>query len=121
MINKRFVLFILLILLVFGILVVFVFDIDCVFKSVFGIPCPGCGLTRGFRSLFRGDIVSAFSYNILTIPIFLFFVVLIILFVFDIFEKSDYVSKYLLFFVKYYYILIFFVLISFGVNVIRGI
>lgn len=121
MINKKFVLFILLILLVFGILVVFVFDIDCAFKSVFGIPCPGCGLTRGFRSLFKGDIVSAFSYNILTIPIFLFFVILLILFVIDMFKKRNYVSRYLLFFVKYYYVLILFVLISFGVNVIRGI
>ena len=63
-----------------------------------------------------------FSFIVITISLLAYLTkLLIILFVIDILEKSDYVSKYLLFFVKYYYILIFFVLISFGVNVIRGI
>lgn len=121
MINKKFVLFIFLILLVFGILVVFVFDVDCIFKSIFGISCPSCGLTRGFRALFSGDIVGAISYNILTIPIFIFFVIFVILFVVDFFRNSDYVSRYLLFFGRHYVLLIICVIISFIVNNIRGI
>lgn len=119
--DKKFILLIFLILLVFGVLVVFVFDVDCLFKSIFGISCPGCGLTRGFRALFRGDIVSAFSYNILTIPIFLFLVILVILFIIDILSNRDFTSKYLLFFTKYYYILIILVIISFIVNNVKGI
>ena len=119
--NKKFILLIFLILLVFGILVVFVFDVDCLFKSIFGIACPGCGLTRGFRALFHGDLYSAFSYNILTIPIFLFLVILVILFIIDILSNRDFTSKYLLFLTKYNYILIILVIISFIVNNVKGI
>ena len=119
--DKKFILLIFLILLVFGVLVVFVFDVDCLFKSIFGIPCPGCGLTRGFRALFRGDIVSAFSYNILTIPIFLFLVIFLVLFVIDTLCNRNFVSRYLLFVSKYYYILIILVIISFVFNNLRGI
>lgn len=119
--NHKFILLILTILLVFGILVVFVFDVNCLFKSVFSIPCPGCGLTRGFRCLFKGDIIGAFEYNILVIPIFLFLVILVFIFIFDIVKKKNYLEKYLLFFRKYYVVLIVLVIISFIVNIIRGI
>lgn len=110
-----------MILLVFGILVVFVFDVNCLFKSIFSIPCPGCGLTRGFRSLFEGDIFEAINYNILTIPIFLFLVGLVILFFIDIFKKTVYMERYLSFFGRHYLILIFMVFVSWVVNIIKGI
>lgn len=119
--DKKFILLIFLILLVFGVLVVFVFDVDCLFKSIFGIPCPGCGLTRGFRALFYGNFKEAFFYNILTIPIFLFLVIFLVLFVIDILCNRNFVSRYLLFFTKYYYILIILVIISFVFNNLRGI
>ncbi len=38
-------------------------DVPCYFKSIAGIPCPGCGLTRAFLSLLYGDIASAFFYH----------------------------------------------------------
>ena len=31
----------------------------CVFRSVFGVDCPGCGITRSVMSLFAGDISGA--------------------------------------------------------------
>ena len=77
--EKKQILFIFLILLVFGILVVFIFDVNCIFKSITSIPCPGCGLTRGFRSLFKGNLIEAEQYNILTIPIFIFLLIAAIL------------------------------------------
>lgn len=110
-----------MILLVFGILVVFVFDVNCVFKSVFGIACPGCGLTRGFRELFSGNLVGAFKYNILTIPIFLFLLGTMVLFLFDVFLKRDYLIKYFNFFGRYYIYVIVLVFLSFLINIIRGI
>ncbi len=42
-------------------------DVPCYFKATLGIPCPGCGLTRAFFSLFKGDPASAFFYH----PLFL--------------------------------------------------
>ncbi len=44
----------------------------CIFKMIFGRPCPGCGMTRAFWALFHGDINSALAFNwkiILVAPI----------------------------------------------------
>lgn len=46
----------------------------CVFHSATGLWCPGCGLTRGFHQLFRGDVVAALGFN-LFVPIVLVAVV----------------------------------------------
>ena len=40
-------------------------DITCVFLKMFGIPCPGCGMTRALLSLLKLDFYSAAKYNIL--------------------------------------------------------
>ncbi|MGM9878602.1 MAG: DUF2752 domain-containing protein [Bacilli bacterium] len=106
--RYKFILFMFLILLVFGILVVFVFDVNCLFKTIFNIPCPGCGLTRGFRALFKGDFALAFNYNILTIPIFLFLLGCMFLMIFDLLKKTNYLEKYLSFFAKHYLVIIFY-------------
>lgn len=37
--------------------------IPCGIKFIFGIPCPSCGITRAYLSLFKGDIGSAFLYH----------------------------------------------------------
>lgn len=110
-----------MILLVFGILVVFVFDINCLFKSYLSIPCPGCGLTRSFRCLFKGDIVGALNYNILSIFIFIFLILLFIFLIIDFIKKSNYLDRYMHFFVKYYWCIIILVIISWIINIIRDI
>jgi hypothetical protein len=38
-----------------------------------GFYCPGCGLTRGFHSLFHGDVVDALDYNLFVPFFFLLF------------------------------------------------
>jgi hypothetical protein len=35
----------------------------CLFKDIFGIPCPGCGITRAFLFLGHGDLRSALELN----------------------------------------------------------
>lgn len=35
----------------------------CIFKFVFGHPCPGCGMTRAFWALLHGEIDSAIAFN----------------------------------------------------------
>lgn len=43
----------------------------CPLYALTGLACPGCGLTRGFHSLFHGDILGALDYNAL-LPMFAF-------------------------------------------------
>ena len=33
---------------------------NCPIKALFGLPCPGCGMTRAVLSLLRGDVAGAF-------------------------------------------------------------
>lgn len=119
--NNKKIFLIFLILLVFGILVVFVFDVNCVFKTITGIPCPGCGLTRGFRMLFKGHLLSAEKYNILTIPIFIFFVCSLVLMIIDFLKKTNKTEGFLKLLSKHYLVIISMLLISFITNIIRGI
>ena len=35
----------------------------CVFGSVLGINCPGCGMTRAYRELLHLNLVGAFRFN----------------------------------------------------------
>ena len=53
--------------------------IPCLFRSITGIPCPGCGLTRAWRSALLGDVSSAFRWH----PMFWSVPVLAVYIVFD--------------------------------------
>lgn len=35
----------------------------CVSRTMLGVPCPGCGMTRSFAALIRGDLLSAVILN----------------------------------------------------------
>ena len=37
--------------------------IPCIWRSITGYPCPGCGLTRSLASMSHFDIVSAVRFN----------------------------------------------------------
>ena len=37
----------------------------CPMRLIFGIPCPGCGLTRSFCAIARGNLSAAFGYHAL--------------------------------------------------------
>lgn len=36
---------------------------SCIPKQIFGMPCPGCGITRAYVHLFQFRIVEAFWYH----------------------------------------------------------
>lgn len=38
-------------------------DTTCIYHYLFGVMCPGCGLTRAWLSFFGMDIKKAFDYN----------------------------------------------------------
>jgi len=52
----------------------------CIFKNIFGIECPGCGMTRAFLSILHFEFDKAIAYNWkcvfvfpLTVIIYLYF------------------------------------------------
>ena len=46
--------------------------VTCIFKSVTGISCPACGMTRAFLAIFQFDFLAATWQNLLSIPLFCF-------------------------------------------------
>ncbi len=43
----------------------------CGFRRLFGVPCPGCGLSRSFVFLAHGQVLEAFRANWMGPPLFL--------------------------------------------------
>lgn len=50
-------------LLVFGGLAVYGLLFGCLFRWLFGVSCPGCGLTRATLAALRLDFQAAFHYH----------------------------------------------------------
>ena len=53
----------LILFIIYSVLTTEFFGSACPFFLLFGIPCPGCGMTRAYLALFHGDIVQAFSMH----------------------------------------------------------
>lgn len=45
--------------------------LPCPFRTLTGLWCPGCGLTRATHYLFRGDVMQALRYNLFVVVILL--------------------------------------------------
>lgn len=45
----------------------------CPFRAITGIPCPGCGLTRSFMAIARGDFENALRMHLFGPVLFLAF------------------------------------------------
>ena len=116
-----------ILLLIFGISFIWIvtsgiINVNCLFKSLFKIRCPGCGLTRSFRAIFNLDFYSAFNYNAFGIPLFIIGVVIIISMIIDIIKNKNKTIIYIFnFFKKYYIIIIIILIITIIINNIKGI
>ena len=42
----------------------------CVYSNLFGVRCPGCGITRATANLLRGNFIRAWEYNKLGVMLF---------------------------------------------------
>lgn len=54
----------------------------CIFHSLTGYHCPGCGTQRAFHAIIHGNIVSALSYNllfVLLLPVIIYFLLYFII------------------------------------------
>ena len=51
-----------------------IIEVPCLFKSMLGCECPGCGITRGIKSILNLNIDTSFNYHNLS------FIVLFIIF-----------------------------------------
>lgn len=116
-----------ILILLFGLLFVSIvisgtINFECIFKKLFNISCPGCGLTRSFRSILKFDIISSFKYNIFGPILFIIIIIGIIFLIKDIIKNEDKTIKYTYKILnKYYYIVIICLIISMIINNIRGI
>ena len=109
--------FIILVILIIFLYTISILPVTCFFKSVTGIYCPACGMTRAFRSILNLNFLDAIYFNILSIPLFIFMVISIFILIVEIFQnKFNYVPKLLKFFGKYWYIFIILLVISFVWN-----
>ena len=77
-------------------LVIELVPVTCIFKQVTGIYCPACGMTRAFHSILNLNFRDAFSYNILSIPLFIFIVSSFLILIYEtLIGKFEYVPKLL--------------------------
>lgn len=91
-------------------------NVGCFFRNIFGIRCPGCGLTRAFLSIFNLDFMSAFKYNIISIPLFIFIIIVNILIVYDIIFNKNKVYKFLNKLSNYYIVILIIFIITMFIN-----
>ncbi len=116
--KTKFIINILLASMTFLLLVVFLFKIDftCLFYNLFHIKCPACGLTRGFYAILNFDFVSAFKYNILSVPLFFLVIFSYILYFIDLIFHKNYLSHIYLKVTNKYYIILIILFVSFLIN-----
>ena len=78
--SRKILLRLLLALLVGGVLLFWVaMGWPCVFRSLTGIPCPCCGMSRAWLAVLRMEIGTAFGYH----PMFWSIPVLVLFLFFD--------------------------------------
>lgn len=67
----------------------------CPFKMLVGFPCPGCGITKSIVSFYQGEFLLSMQQHIFGMPLVIFCVALIVVFIFEIIYEWDILSKYL--------------------------
>lgn len=111
--------FILLILISFLGLVVMM-PVTCLFKTVTGISCPACGMTRAFLSILHLDFLDACYQNLFSIPLFVFLLFSVIMLGKDFVQnRFSYIPRVLHFLGQYAFIFISLLIISFLFNNIK--
>ena len=107
----------LIITILFIVLFVLRIEVPCMFKSILGISCPGCGMTRAIGEIFKLNLLGAIKYNIFSVFMFVFILLSCVFILIDIFKNSN---KYLTFINKtlnkYWYIFILILVVMIIIN-----
>lgn len=94
----------------------------CVFKKYLNINCPGCGLTRAFKSILSFDLITATKYNVLSIPLFICMIIFIFSIIKDIVLNKETIIVFLNnIFKRHYVILLIIIFITMIINNINSI
>lgn len=100
-------------------LIIFLLEPKCLFKTFFHVPCSMCGMTRAFKYILNCDILNAIKANLLCIPLFINIIIFIVLYLLNIFFDKIYVYKYCDYFIKRYKTLIIIFIINWVVNIVK--
>ncbi len=94
-----------------------IMPVACLFKTVTGISCPACGMTRAFICILHFDFLEACYQNLLSIPLFLFLIFSVIMLLKDFIQnRFSYIPHVLQFLGQYTCPLILLLTISFIFN-----
>lgn len=61
----------------------------CLFKKVWGIPCPSCGTTRAAEAALHGNIRESIRMNLLGFPALIFIILLPVWLAYDALSSKD--------------------------------
>jgi len=96
-------------------------NIGCFFRKFFNLRCPGCGLTRAFLAIFNLDFITAFKYNIISIPLFIIIVVINILLLNDIIFNKNRIYNFIERILKHYRLILVLIIVTTIINNINKI
>lgn len=102
-------------------LIILFFKPVCLFKHIFKISCPICGITRGIKCILKFKIIESFKYNLLSIPVFLSIFLFYIIYIFSIILKKEYIYCYYNYFVIHYKTIIVILIINWIVNIFKAV
>jgi len=106
-----------LIILISFLCFVAIMPVTCIIKTVTGIYCPACGMTRGFLAILHFNFLEACYQNLLSIPLFLFILFSVFMLGKDFVQnRFSYIPHVLHFFDKYAILILLLLLISFVFN-----
>ncbi len=67
----------------------------CPFKMMTGMPCPGCGITKSFVSIYEGNFEKSFHYHLFGIPILLISACMVVIFAAEIATQKELFHNFL--------------------------
>lgn len=70
--NRKELIFLLVFL--FLVFIIKIFDVNCLIKHLFKTECPTCGMTRALISFIKLDLNSYLQYNAMALPVLIIFI-----------------------------------------------